>query len=349
MTKYPLFGQDSQPLYTSKILAFIGTGIFWFIFLILMIFIKPIDKKPKYKTVQIVLTSEVTKDKEEISSSTAQAAPAPKIEEEKIPEIESPKSQPEVEKIENPKPQPKPESQETNVSQKKENPKPVEKSQAPAKGESPKLYKSVDDQLDDIFTGESSSVSDQSVWDSFESDLPVKNTSDYLPVQSGVVQSNSQAQVTNSDQRIKSQATSNTTSTAAASSEVQNMLADIEGAKGVAQSSVNGQAQNPTNSTNLSADSDLKWTSGKARRLLLPSNPEIKISKENQNRINFSQAIISFTVDKNGYVVRSTISVQPSIPQSVLDEIANQIADWWFDSDDSGQAIASFTWKIQRG
>ena len=349
MTKYPLFGQDSQPLYTSKILAFIGTGIFWFIFLILMIFIKPIDKKPKYKTVQIVLTSEVTKDKEEKSSSTAQAAPAPKIEEEKIPEIESPKSQPEVEKIENPKPQPKPESQETNVSQKKENPKPVEKSQAPAKGESPKLYKSVDDQLDDIFTGESSSVSDQSVWDSFESDLPVKNTSDYVPVQSGVVQSNSQAQVNNSDQRIKSQATSNTTSTAPASSEVQNMLADIEGAKGVAQSSVNGQAQNPTNSTNLSADSDLKWTSGKARRLLLPSNPEIKISKENQNRINFSQAIISFTVDKNGYVVRSTISVQPSIPQSVLDEIANQIADWWFDSDDSGQAIASFTWKIQRG
>ena len=329
MTKYPLFGQDSQPLYTSKILAFIGTGIFWFIFLILMIFIKPIDKKPKYKAVQIVLTSEVTKDKEEKSSSAAQVAPAPKIEEEKIPEIESPKSQPEVEKI--------------------ENPKPVEKTQAPAKRESPKLYKSVDDQLDDIFTGESSSVSDQSVWDSFESDLPVKNTSDYLPVQSGVVQSNSQAQVTNSDQRIKSQATSNTTSTAAASSEVQNMLADIEGAKGVAQSSVNGQAQNPTNSTNLSADSDLKWTSGKARRLLLPSNPEIKISKENQNRINFSQAIISFTVDKNGYVVRSTISVQPSIPQSVLDEIANQIADWWFDSDDSGQAIASFIWKIQRG
>ncbi|MCR4742603.1 MAG: hypothetical protein K5866_07030 [Treponema sp.] len=349
MTKYPLFGQDSQPLYTSKILALIGTGIFWFIFLILMIFIKPINKKPKYKTVQIVLASDVKKESQEKESTAAQAAPAQKIVEEKA-VAESPKIQPKVEKIkETPKTAVNAKKQESKkASPKKESPKTNSKSQAPAKREAPKLYKSVDDQLDDIFSGESSTVSDDSIWDSFDSDVAESSKKEYVPVESGVVQSNAQAQVYDSNQRIKSQETTSNHSTAKASSEVQNMLADIEGASGKAQSWVNGQAKSQTNSTSLSAENDFEWTGGLARKLLFPSNPEIKISKENQSKINFSQAIIKFTVDENGYVERSSISVQPAIPQSVLDEIANQISDWWFDSG-SGKANASLIWKIQRG
>ncbi len=56
--KIPLFGPDSSPQNTSNILSLAGTALFWLIFLICMIFIKLPAKKPKYREVQIVLSSQ---------------------------------------------------------------------------------------------------------------------------------------------------------------------------------------------------------------------------------------------------------------------------------------------------
>lgn len=80
MTKFkgtPLFGQDSSPQNTSNILALIGTALLWLTFLICAIFIKPSVKKPKYKEVQIVLSSTPVKEKVKESSAPAQAASEP--------------------------------------------------------------------------------------------------------------------------------------------------------------------------------------------------------------------------------------------------------------------------------
>ncbi len=82
MTKFkgtPLFGQDSSPQNTSFILGLIGTGIFWFLLLICALLIKPVQKKPKYKEVQIVLSS--TPKKEKSAENPAPAASSSSVSE----------------------------------------------------------------------------------------------------------------------------------------------------------------------------------------------------------------------------------------------------------------------------
>ena len=82
MTRFkgtPLFGQDSSPQNTSFILGLIGTGIFWFLLLICALLIKPVQKKPKYKEVQIVLSS--TPKKEKSAENPAPAAASSSVSE----------------------------------------------------------------------------------------------------------------------------------------------------------------------------------------------------------------------------------------------------------------------------
>ena len=52
----PLFGEGSSISHTSEFFAIAGTVLFWLLFLIFAIVIKPHPKK-KYKEVQIVLSS----------------------------------------------------------------------------------------------------------------------------------------------------------------------------------------------------------------------------------------------------------------------------------------------------
>lgn len=126
--KIPLFGPDSSPQNTSNILSLAGTALFWLIFLICMIFIKLPAKKPKYKEVQIVLSSQsvnenvrTEKKVEEVKSNLAEKAP---VMPEPATEVKSSpvEKTPELESVTPPVPTPAPE---------KQTPAPVAKSPSP--------------------------------------------------------------------------------------------------------------------------------------------------------------------------------------------------------------------------
>ena len=53
----PLFGVDSSPHFTSKILGIAGTVFFWLIFLLCMCLIRFKEKEPEFKEVKIILSS----------------------------------------------------------------------------------------------------------------------------------------------------------------------------------------------------------------------------------------------------------------------------------------------------
>ncbi len=126
--KIPLFGPDSSPQNTSNILSLAGTALFWLIFLICMIFIKLPAKKPKYKEVQIVLSSQsvnenvrAKKKMEEVKSDLAEKSP---VMPEPATEVKSSpvEKTPEPEPVTPPSPTPAPE---------KQTPAPVAKSPSP--------------------------------------------------------------------------------------------------------------------------------------------------------------------------------------------------------------------------
>ena len=72
----PLFGEDSSPHNTSEFMALGGTLLFCILFLLCMIFVKPLPQKPKYKEVQIVLASTPIVKETEANPAPAAAAPA---------------------------------------------------------------------------------------------------------------------------------------------------------------------------------------------------------------------------------------------------------------------------------
>ena len=72
----PLFGEDSSPHNTSEFMALGGTLLFCILFLLSMIFVKPFPQKPKYKEVQIVLSSTPIVKETEANPAPAAAAPA---------------------------------------------------------------------------------------------------------------------------------------------------------------------------------------------------------------------------------------------------------------------------------
>ncbi|MBQ1709677.1 MAG: hypothetical protein II032_00975, partial [Treponema sp.] len=169
MTKFkgtPLFGQDSSPQNTSNILALIGTALLWLTFLICAIFIKPSVKKPKYKEVQIVLSSTPVKEKAKESSAPAQAASEPLPASSETPV--APANQESTLPVQKSSAPAKTEPAKTQVSKpsKPQLTKPVEKKVAapsPSPTE-PTIYKSVEELMAEQISTKKSSSSDYDPW-----------------------------------------------------------------------------------------------------------------------------------------------------------------------------------------
>ena len=151
----PLLGEDSNPQHPSEFFAIAGTVLFWLIFSICSLVIKPQPDKPKYKEVQIVLSSTPVVQKTEEAPAPAEAAsasaassesvveqvvetPAPKVEPAPVVKETPPAPKAVEKKVETPKPKPEP---------KKEAPKTqTQKTQTPVpakKAERATLYSSV--------------------------------------------------------------------------------------------------------------------------------------------------------------------------------------------------------------
>ena len=359
MTKFkgtPLFGQDSSPQNTSNILALIGTALLWLTFLICAIFIKPSVKKPKYKEVQIVLSSTPVKEKAKESSAPAQAAsePLPASSETPVAPANQESTLP-VQKTSAPA---KTEPAKTQVSKpsKPQLTKPVEKKVAapsPSPTE-PTIYKSVEELMAEQISTKKSSSSDYDPWAAMEDDFE-ENTNETSNNQNTIVNNTTPAFEGTAAQTVakdepKTSSSSSTEKKQTASSGTTKALSSIKSQTYAGGNAANGiEAETNVKTSNSgSGKVEMVMSNGSSRALLDPSKPVINLSDAASMTIDGSRkVVIKFRVVESGNVPRAEISITPAsiLSELVRNEIIAQVSKWRFEAADYS-ATAEFEYKI---
>ena len=370
MTRFkgtPLFGQDSSPQNTSFILGLIGTGIFWFLLLICALLIKPVQKKPKYKEVQIVLSSTPKKEKSAenpapaASSAVSESTPQTVAEKPAEP-VQKPAETPVQKPVE---PVVK-KTVETPVKKQAES-SPKKQTQAPAKKpaesvkepvkEEPVIYKSVEERMAEQFAAKPKTKNDDydpwaemedeedfspsAVSTSAQSEKIVKN----VPAFEGSAASTTKADSSStSSAALSSKSENKTTSqaTSSALSNIKNQTFDGNAVNGV-ESSTNVKA-----TTSGSGKVQLLMSNGSNRALLEPASPVINLSEAAAMTIDGSRTVkIKFRVVESGNVPVTEITITPAaiLTELVRSEIIEQISRWRFEAADYS-AYAEFEYKI---
>ncbi len=385
MTRFkgtPLFGQDSSPQNTSFILGLIGTGIFWFLLLICALLIKPVQKKPKYKEVQIVLSSTPKKEKSaenpapaaassSVSESTPQTVaekPAEPVQKPAETPVQKPAESPVQEKVQEAvkkvETQPK-KVTETNkttpTATKKtaETPakKPAESVKQPVKEPEPVVYgKTMEERIAEQFAAKPKAKNDEDVWAEMEDEEDISPSAVSTSAQSEKIVKNvpafegSAASTTKADSSstssaaLSSKSENKTTSqaTSSALSNIKNQTFDGNAVNGV-ESSTNVKA-----TTSGSGKVQLLMSNGSNRALLEPASPVINLSEAAAMTIDGSRTVkIKFRVVESGNVPVTEITITPAaiLTELVRSEILDQISRWRFEAADYS-AYAEFEYKI---
>lgn len=361
MTKFkgtPLFGQDSSPLNTSNILALIGTALLWLTFLICAFFIEPSVKKPKYKEVQIVLSSTPVKEKVKESSAPAQAAsePLPASSETPVAPANEESTFP-VQKSSAPAKTEPAKTQDSKPS-KTQLTKPVEKKVAapsPAPTE-PTIYKSVEELMAEQMATKKSSSSDYDPWVAMEDDFE-ENTNETSSNQNTIVNNTTPAfegtaaqTVAKDEPETSSSSSSSTEKKQTASSGTIKALSSIKSQTYAGGNAANGiEAETNVKTTNSgSGKVEMVMSNGSSRALLEPSKPVINLSDAASMTIDGSRkVVIQFRVVESGNVPRAEISITPEsiLSELVRNEIKDQVSKWRFEAADDS-ATAEFEYKI---
>ena len=361
MTKFkgtPLFGQDSSPQNTSNILALIGTALLWLTFLICAIFIKPSVKKPKYKEVQIVLSSTSVKEKVKESSAPAQAAsePLPASSETPVAPANEESTFP-VQKSSAPAKTEPAKTQDSKPS-KTQLTKPVEKKVAapsPAPTE-PTIYKSVEELMAEQMATKKSSSSDDDLWAAMEDDFK-ENTNETSNTQNTIVNNTTPAfegtaaqTVAKDEPETSSSSSSSTEKKQTATSGTIKALSSIKSQTYAGGNAANGiEAETNVKTTNSgSGKVEMVMSNGSSRALLEPSKPVINLSDAASMTIDGSRkVVIKFRVVESGNVPRAEISITPEsiLSELVRNEIKDQVSKWRFEAADDS-ATAEFEYKI---
>lgn len=350
MTKFkgtPIFGPDSSPANSSQILSLIGTSIFWLIFLICMLIIKPKDKQPKFKEVQIVLSSTPIEKKATEAPAPAAPAPAPAATQ---PKTETPveTSSPKVEKVQETKPAPK--KAEPKPTPKKAETKNVETKKAPAKPVEPLTY--AEDPME-AFNKQTSAKTKKSFdWSQFD-DEPVteqttSSTQNYIENTTPVFEG-SAATAATSNSKITSKSTESSSSNQSSSTSTSNALGKISNTKFVGSANTSVETESTVNTQRVSGTGKvLMETSTGLRALLEPAEPVINLSEEAASTIDGSRIVtIEFKVIQSGNVPRTDIKITPEsiLSEVVKKEVIEQLSSWRFETSNE-VSVARFEYKI---
>lgn len=361
----PLFGQDSIPQNTSNFLAIAGTILFWLILLIVLLFAKPIEKKPKYKEVQIVLSSTPTVKKEE-SPAPAEAASsaASKTDITQSEPVEAPAPVQPTPAVEKAQPVTEKKSMEKAPAhkpiEKKPEPKTVQKTEAkPAVTKTtPAVTEPVEeyavDPMEAFARQTQKKTKKEFDWSMFDdepaevvssSSEPVKKIQNNEPLFSGsaaaAAESSSQT-VTSSSSTSKSVNNTASSSTSSALANIANSIFSGKAANGV-ESETNVKSAVSGNGKVM-----LEMSNGSSRALLDPAKPVINLSEAAASTIDGSRTVkIRFRVVEAGNVPRGEIRITPEsvLTDLVRNEIFDQLSRWRFEPADYS-AFAEFDYKI---
>lgn len=370
MTKFkgtPLFGQDSSPQNTSFILGLIGTGIFWFLLLICALLIKPVQKKPKYKEVQIVLSS--TPKKEKSAENPAPAASSSSVSESTPQTVAEKPAEPVQKPAETPVQKPAepvikktvetPIKKQAEASSKKQAQapakKPAQNVKEPVK-EEPVYAKTFEQQWAEQMATKKSSSSDYDPWAAMEDDFK-ENTNETSNTQNTIVNNTTPAfegtaaqTVAKDEQETSSSSSSSTEKKQTASSGTIKDLSSIKSQTYAGGNAANGIEAEPNVKTTDSGGGkvEMVWSNCSSRALLEPSKLEINLSKAASMTIDGSRkVVIKFRVVESGNVPRAEISITPAsiLSELVRNEIIDQVSKWRFEAADYS-ATAEFEYKI---
>ena len=370
MTKFkgtPLFGQDSSPQNTSNILALIGTALLWLTFLICAIFIKPSVKKPKYKEVQIVLSS--TPKKEKSAENPAPAASSSSVSESTPQTVAEKPAEPVQKPAETPVQKPAepvikktvetPIKKQAEASSKKQAQapakKPAQNVKEPVK-EEPVYAKTFEQQWAEQMATKKSSSSDYDPWVAMEDDFK-ENTNETSNTQNTIVNNTTPAfegtaaqTVAKDEPETSSSSSSSTEKKQTASSGTIKDLSSIKSQTYAGGNAANGiEAETNVKTTNSgSGKVEMVMSNGLSRELLDPSKPVINLSDAASMTIDGSRkVVIKFRVVESGNVPRAEILITPEsiLSELVRNEIIDQVSKWRFEAADYS-ATAEFEHKI---
>lgn len=370
MTKFkgtPLFGQDSSPQNTSFILGLIGTGIFWFLLLICALLIKPVQKKPKYKEVQIVLSS--TPKKEKSAENPAPAASSSSVSESTPQTVAEKPAEPVQKPAETPVQKPAepvikktvetPIKKQAEASSKKQAQapakKPAQNVKEPVK-EEPVYAKTFEQQWAEQISTKKSTSSDYDPWAAMEDDFE-ENTNETSSNQNTIVNNTTPAfegtaaqTVAKDEPETSSSSSSSTEKKQTASSGTIKALSSIKSQTYAGGNAANGiEAETNVKTTNSgSGKVEMVMSNGSSRALLEPSKPVINLSDAASMTIDGSRkVVIQFRVVESGNVPRAEILITPEsiLSELVRNEIKDQVSKWRFEAADDS-ATAEFEYKI---
>ncbi len=359
--KIPLFGKDSEPSHTSSVMSIILTAIFWLCFLIVSFIIKPLNQKPKYKEVQIVLSPSPTARKAPEPPAPAAPAPAPsQASEAPSAAPTAPAATPQPPKQTAPvtpaaKPAAKTEPKKTAAKPAQKKPAATTESSAaktkPAQVSEP-VYAL--DPMEAFAQQTSKKKSQEFDWSQFDDDTTEETVQSSpvtpaKPAESSFSGSAGSAASTTANQRQTSTSKETSSKSSSVSSETKNSLGKIASTMFDGTQTAGIQAQSNVKSTvSGTGKVVMEMTDGTQRTLLEPASPIINLSEEAAKTIDSSRKVtIEFVVNENGHVPYGDIEI---IPAALLSEIAkreikDQVSTWRFEAA-SFTSIAEFEYNI---
>lgn len=366
----------------SKNFSFILTVFIWLVIFISFLVIKPTQKEPKYKEIQIVLDSvKKIEKKENLTTEKKDTLAKNQKENQQVAKTEPKENKENIEqKVETPvlpvekqKVEPKKEVQNKIVEKVSENKvaekqkevkkpaaKPVEKkveskpAEKPApikevsKTEPVKYAKSVEDLMEEQFE-EKKSVEDFD-WDSMfedDSDSDSNTSSETKKITTKNTTTGTAGSVSESQNAVVSSTTKSNNTSQKVSESTSGKLSQISNAEFVGKSNISEKTSVET-SVGSNGKVSVKMQNGQSRVLLSPSEPKIYISEEGAKLIEGSvTVVINFTVLESGTVPSGEISITPAslLPSTVRNEIVSQLSKWRFEADDFA-ALARLEFSI---
>ena len=373
MIRLPVFGKDSLPHASSRVISLVVTTLFWFIFIICAIYIGPKKKdNVKYEVVQLMLSPEdhyvpnITQEmidkvggKAESEADMEQNTPAqerlPAVEQQ-VP-VETPVSQP-VQKQKNPAPVNTNNAQKSPASTAKQ-PVPVPESSPVSQTASTTSAKTYDyaNSVDDMLKTQTANTKPKDYsnvdWDAMFGDSSNAQTSQ--SVATTKVQSQNSvsgaAATTSSPSNPTASSSSGTNSSGAtnntASSSTLNSLSQMANSNAAAgTNSSNSSTANASSSSSqkTATGGPFEFNDGASRSL--KSELKITFSSEASKAITENRdLVISFYINEAGNVYNISFKNSAGIAPIVLSEIKTQINKWIFDSAPN-TSIATFRLKI---
>jgi len=368
----PLLGEDSNPQHTSEFFAIAGTVLFWLIFSIFSFVIKPQPEKPKYKEVQIVLSSTPVVQKTEEAPAPAEAASASAASSETVVEqvVETPVVETPAPKVETTPvvketpPAPKPVEKKVETSKPKAQPKPEPKKEAPKaqtqKTQTPAPAKKVEPVETPIYKSNDELLAEQlsktrkrdENFDPFANDKDDNENSTISDSPKVVITQNTiageAAKASNNDSSsIKSSASQKDTNNYDVTAGKE--FDKIRDAKELGKSD-SGNGNNP-NKSNSSDKNSITWTDGASSRSVYSFDTELSQKAKSSMQVSKPTPFtITFSVDADGNVMATTIVIKNEfiLSEIIMKEMKEKISSWKFGKG-SGISKARFDWILSPG